>query len=357
MLYIFPFNTFIPSGDSDEAKSLIEKHRNKRGSDYIWYEELGKDLINHISRPELILEVLKQLVGFGNYYLYQVNAALVEALSLSQIQDLLQDKVGNNLIYTLQIYLNSTNIPAEANKLRRLYLKIERVRIPVIVNDRRPYIGTLVDPAEDLGIDPSRAGDHLPYAFRFGGSHDGEHWLTKTIGAEVRATAEIKGTVLTYYNTGEEGHAVMILLDNTNIIMLLKDLQILGPRIKQSPGTGGGAGFAITDKSGRPLSKVRVNAGDLIGTTAYWKISSARLFYSGYEQGEFGTFHFAFLKYEHAQQYRSNISSADGVAIDDIAMQRNAENFQKTQSKKIVVFPLSWFIPPLSPDSPVKCFK
>lgn len=86
-----------------------------------------------------------------------------------------------------------------------------------------------------------------------------------------------------------------------------------------------------------------------------WSDLGARNYYSGYNRA-FGTFHFAFLKYEKVQEYRSKIGHklekerATGVVDDEIIATLSEE-----LRKKAV--PLSWFIAALSPENPVKCFK
>lgn len=122
---------------------------------------------------------------------------------------------------------------ADRNSLAKFNTKIDSVRVPIIANDKRPYVGDMMAKDEDLGIDMSSYRQRPPfYTFRFGGAHDGEHWLTKSIGAEIRAIAGIKGIVLTYYYQGEGLWSVMIWLENTKAVLLLKDLVTLGTKIK-----------------------------------------------------------------------------------------------------------------------------
>ncbi len=205
MRKFFPSNIFIPTDGSAEAANLIKSYQNRRSSNFVWYRELGKDLIKFIDRPNFIVEVLDQLSSIYIGFMAAANAEFVEALSLDQIKNLIQDKQGYSMIDIVQIRLNTDNssytipIPLDVNKLRQLYLKIERIRIPIIVNDPRPYVGEMVGSEEDRGIDPSIAFGRIKDSLRFGGTHDGEHWLTKNIGAQVRATAGIKGIALTYY--------------------------------------------------------------------------------------------------------------------------------------------------------------
>lgn len=298
--------------------------------------------------------------------MFSASAEFVEGLTIQQIQNLLQSKAGYFLIDSVQGFIspnsNSNIVTIDPNKLRQLYMKIERVRIPIIAGDKRPYVGEVVSTDEDMGIDPSTYPQRIPYSLRFGSSHDGEHWLTKTVGAQVKATAGIKGTVLTYYFQENGVGNVMILLGNTKIVMLIKDLVTLGLKIKQAkpsypdnPNTKNINETIFIDKFGKPLDPVQLNAGDLIGTTMPWSKLGARNYYSGYD-GTFGTFHFAFLRYERVQEYRSKIGhklekeKATGIADDELIA-----TFSEDLKKKVI--PLSWFIPALSPESPVKCFK
>lgn len=289
------------------------------------------------------------------------NAAFVESLNEKQIQNLHTTVSGKYLLDSVQLRLsptlNSGNPSINSTKLTTLYMKIERIRVPIIVNDKRPYMGELVDANEDLGIDPSIALGRADYSFRFGGGHDGEHWLTKTIGAQVKATPGIKGTVLSYYYQGDGVWNVLILLDNTQIVLIIKDLVELGAKIKLAPlttrdneKTPRRDESKFTDKTGNPTSQIKLNAGDVIGTTSAWNLSSAKTFYPGFPASQVGTFHFAFMKYEFVQNYRSKATGGGGVAPDDVRDKMSEKERQSTPA-------LNWYIAPLSPLSPVKCFK
>lgn len=344
---------------SAEVTALIEKHIKKnRVNGYVWYMELGKDLVNYLARPEFIKAVLLEVSrNYTNPLMYGTAAGFAEALNSSQIQLLLGSKPGMMLINSVQGYLSFKNvsqyITTSAEKFTELYMKIERVRIPVVVGDKRPYVGDMVGASEDLGLDPSTSGENrIPFSNRFGSGHDGEHWLTNTVGAQVKATNGIKGTVLTYYaqNASFTIWNMMILLDNTRIVMLIKDLTSLGQAVLKAPKTGTGTGkLQIIDSKGNPISKVKINVGEIIGTTMSWKPDIAAKYYSSYDR-TFGSFHFAFLKYEFAQQYRSKAPNADGVADDEAIATLSPEQRKTTALIK-------WFVPVLGPESPVKCFK
>lgn len=354
----FPIVFYLPDNWSAEATALIKKHVDNRAKLSVWYAELGKDLSNYVSRPELIQEVYNQMFA-PNYQFYVVvmNAELIEQLKIAQIETLLKNKTGFKLLDLLQIslgtYKNNQYASVDVNKLNRLFLKIERVRIPIISNDKRPYVGEMVAPEEDMGIDPSISTPRIPFSNRFGGNHDGEHWLTKTIGAEVRATAGICGTVLTYYGIGYGLSAVMIHLKNTNIVMLIKDLVTIGQKIKQAkPTTRDDSKTALnetvfTNKAGNPFKPIELVSGDLIGTTTKWEKLGAKNFYQGYG-GIYGTFHFALLKLEKAQEYRSKIGHKDES--------KRGEGVTVEPGDNPNAIPLDWFIPIFSPQSPVKCF-
>ena len=272
----FSTTAFFTSDTSPEATLLIEKHVDKRGRNYVWYRELGKDLLNYVERPEFIKTVLLEVSKkYGDPLMHGTAAEFAEAINSSQIQLLLSGKAGIMLVNIVQGYLSPNNVSSyittSAEKFRELYMKIERVRIPVIVGDKRPYVGDMVSKDEDMGIDPSTSGEtRIPFSIRFGSGHDGEHWLTKTIGAQVKATAGIKGTVLTYYaqNTSFTIWNVMILLDDTRTVLLIKDLVTLGPVILKALKTRTGTGkLQIMDSKGNSLSKIKINAGEVIGTT------------------------------------------------------------------------------------------
>ena len=266
----------------------------------------------------------------------------------------------------LQPTHTSSFVNISANDFVRLYMKIESVRIPIVSGDKRPYVGEMVAADEDMGVDPSPffnpALARLPYSYRFGGGHDGEHWLTKTVGAQIKATPGIKGLVLTYYYQESGLGNTMILLDHTNIVLLIKDLVTLGPKIlsakrsyPDNAKTKSVNETMFTDKIGKPLSKSRVESDDLIGTTTVWTRLTAQSFYPGYDR-TFGTFHFIFLKYNKVQEYRSKVGHADknlrgeGVADEDVLA-------SLSEAEKKQAIPIDWFIPVLSPASPVRCFK
>lgn len=160
----FSSTAFFLSDTSPEATVLIEKHVKNRINGYIWYIELGKDLLNYLERPEFIKVVLLEVSKkYGNPLMRGTAAGFAEALNSSQIQILLNGKAGMMLMNSVQIYLNPKNvspfITTSADKFRELYMKIERVRIPVVVGDKRPYVGDMVDKDEDMGIDPSTSGE------------------------------------------------------------------------------------------------------------------------------------------------------------------------------------------------------
>lgn len=152
----------------------------------------------------------------------------------------------------------------------------------------------------------------------------------------------------------------MILLENTKVVILVKDLVTLGPKILTAKrsypdnlNTKNADEAQFLDKTGNPLKIVELKNDDLIGTTMPWSKLGAKNYYPGYDR-TFGTFHFAFLKYEKAQQYRNVIPTVTrlqgGVAFDeDIA--------KMSVSERAKAIPISWFISVLSPESPVKCFK
>lgn len=232
-------------------------------------------------------------------------------------------------------------------------------------------MGDMVGTDEDMGIEPSISDRAAPfYEYRFGAGHDGEHWLTKTVGAQVRATAEIKGTVLTrYYQEAEQGSGqlanVMILLDNTDIVMIVKDLVTIGPKITATRATTPDRESTprkdesrFTDKNGNPISTIKLVAGDLIGTTTIWSRLLAANYYPEYKR-DFGTFHFSFLKYEFAQNFRLK-KSLGGDLFQDEDIKPGEKLYTKRSAKGEMIdvrIPKSWFIAPCSPQSPVRCFK
>lgn len=371
----FYSNVYLASDDSTEIKSLIGKHIAGHGNGRVWHKELGKDLINYVSRPDFLIEAIHYLrAGYGADILYSVTTEFLENITAAQIKSLLEAKSGVVFVSEVQGWLTVSSGPfvsrsADANKLRRLFTKIERVRIPIIANDKRPYIGDMVGVDEDMGIEPSFGSNAAPfYEYRFGSGHDGEHWLTKNVGAQVKATAEIKGTVLTrYYQFAEQGSAqlanVMILLDNTDIVMIIKDLVTIGPKITATRATTPDIKHTtekdeskFTDKNGKPLSTIKLGAGDLIGTTTIWTKMIAAKYYPEYA-GKFGTFHFSFIKYKFVQEYRTlkgegtrNKTTADIANVPELTRRTVGKN-------AYIDIPKHWFIAPCSPESPVKCFK
>lgn len=352
-------NIYLSSDLTPEVRTLIGKHTGKQRNGYVWHIELGKDLVNYTSRPDFLTEVIHYLRTYGADVLYSVVSEFLNTITSPQIKSLIETKLGWALVDEIQGWLTVSGKPfdfpsVDKNQLARMNLKVDAVRVPIIANDQRPYVGDMVAKDEDLGIHTSRVPKRSPfYTYRFGGGHDGEHWLTKTIGAEVRATAGIKGIVLTIYNQEGGLWTVMILLDDTNVVLLLKDFLKLGAKIQQgkirtfpdNAATKTINESMFTDRQGKPVSNIRVEAGDLIGTTTTW------------ENGKYGTFHFALLKYEKVQEYRTKVGAgASGVGEDDLVKEiiKKAKMLQMIAK---VPIPLSWFISALSPESPVKCFK
>ncbi len=151
----------------------------------------------------------------------------------------------------------------------------------------------------------------------------------------------------------------MILLRNTQIVLIIKDLVTLGSKFTDNKHlllttpddhkTRQKDESKFVDKNGNPISKVLLKNRDIIGTTNRWETDTTKRYYSGYD-GVFGTFHFAFMKKEFVQYYRSNATGGSGVAPDDLRNQLDPKERAKNPA-------LSWYIPVLSPESPVKCFK
>lgn len=370
-------NIYLASDFLTEIKALINKHIAKNRNGYVWYIELGKDLTNCISRPDFLREMFSYLRVQETGVLYQIVIEFLENITEAQIKSLLESKDGVFLLGDIQVWFSADGIifnskAADRNKMRELFTKIERVRIPVIVKDPRPYIGEMVGADEDRGIEPTPGPNPRPsYAYRFGGNHDGEHWLTESANAQIKATAEIKGTVLTrYYQEAEGGGGqvanVLIHLDNTDIVMIIKDLVTLGPKTQAvRASTPDNRNTKIdesrfTDKNGNPISKIKLVAGDLIGTTMRWKDIGAAKYYPEYNR-EFGTFHFGFIYYKFVQEYRrlKGIGYRDGIATDvatDVSELTTIYDVI-TKKPKMTKLPMNWFIAPCSPESPVKCFK
>lgn len=131
----------------------------------------------------------------------------------------------------------------------------------------------------------------------------------------------------------------------------------LGQKVKQAPKTTPDNDKTakdeskFTDRSGNPTSKIKLNAGDVIGTTMQWNLSPATAkYYPNYSNLKPGTFHFAFLKYEYVQQYRSKATGGGGVAPDEVRDKMTPQEREKTPA-------LGWYVAPCSPESPVRCFK
>jgi len=136
----------------------------------------------------------------------------------------------------------------------------------------------------------------------------------------------------------------MILLDNTDIVMIIKDLETLGPKtqavsasIPNNDATKTKDESRFTDKNGRPLSNIKLNPGDLIGTTTKWKPPGAPKYYSEYNR-EFGTFHFGFIYYKFVQQYRTLKGEGYKNNIQaDLAMDVS----ELVNTKEVIKFPIN----------------
>lgn len=82
-----------------------------------------------------------------------------------------------------------------------------------------------------------------------------------------------------------------------------------------------------------------------------------------WDNGKYGTFHFAILKYEKAQEFRTRKSSVANIADNELIAKMTAEANSiknpklKKQALGQIPFPFDWFINVLSPESPVRCFK
>ncbi len=201
--------------------------------------------------------------------------------------------------------------------------------------DDRPYIGDMVPTNANDGLETLNGSD------RFGTGHDGSHWLTHAAGTPVSGIAGLTGTVLTYYNqyVGKDTNwAVLILLDDKQTVLIIKDLQSLSSKIMQAPRTSSG-NTALFNKNGSPKSKVRLEVGDKIGetqaSTAFNKVG--------------GMFHFGFIKAEYVQQFR-DLKAKGGDVFDGTPAQILA-----MQKQGYTVIPLNWFIAPCGNGSPARC--
>ncbi|HMQ05501.1 MAG TPA: RHS repeat-associated core domain-containing protein [Pyrinomonadaceae bacterium] len=214
-----------------------------------------------------------------------------------------------------------------------------------VQTDDRPNIGGMLG-ENDAGWDPAPGYGYTPEgARRFGEGHDGEHRSSRGPGADIKAIAGLTGTVLqTFVQEPKFGlYTTMILLQKTNIVLILKDIVEPGPKILAALSTS----TSFTDKSGNPTSKVEIGVGDLIGKTMPWTKGS-------------GTFHFAFIKMEFAQRWRNELRAANNVnhtytpALESRTEIRKGVRYLK-DSTTGRASPMSWWIVPCGSASPVRC--
>lgn len=79
-------NVYLASGDSAEIKTLIGKHITKHGNGYVWYKELGKDLMNYLARPDFLFEAIEYVrAAYGAEILYSVTTEFLEMITAAQI--------------------------------------------------------------------------------------------------------------------------------------------------------------------------------------------------------------------------------------------------------------------------------
>lgn len=109
---------------------------------------------------------------------------------------------------------------------------------------------------------------------------------------------------------------------------------------------------SFTNKSGQATNKIKINDGDVIGQTMPWN------------GGEVGTFHFAFIKYEFAQQWRKELRAAYSVkgGVPDTYTPAAEGRYEVTGGVRHLkgfphtrVSPLSWWVNPCGTSSPVRC--
>lgn len=335
----FPASVYIPSDLSAEAKTLIEKHVGSPHNRFARFEDLAKDLVNFISRPDLIYEVFRQIIYNPEYnsYQYPTAAKFAETLTDSQILKLTETRPGNFLLNKLFNILKSSSAnknPTIANAAVKLLMRIESVRFQIIANDKRPLIADMVEnndglyqPRDEKTLDDLWLMERN--AFHFGIGHDGEHILGNQNGSRVKAIAGLTGVVLTYYS--QDGtFAVDILLEDSKTVLVIKDLINLSLLIKSAPCSTKGLvkhnnGIAkFIDKNGRPISKVKIGVGETLGYTRKW---------SGNENKSATGMHFTIVKYEFVQQFREALGAGVNSALEHP----------------------NWFIVPCSSESPLRC--
>jgi RHS repeat-associated protein len=162
-------------------------------------------------------------------------------------------------------------------------------------DESKPRIADMVTPNNGVGKD--RNGN---YRFAVGPDgtvgHDGDHVLGASTGSTVSAINGLTGVVLTRFDQGYGDFTTFILIDGTDLVMVLKDLHDPGDQIRKAPVTTP-AKPNFMNKNGTPQSKVTVKAGDFIGRTNTWTDPVTQT-----------GMHFGFVRREFIQEYRINIS-------------------------------------------------
>lgn len=346
-------SVYVPSDLSAEAKTLIEKHVGSPHNRFARFEDLAKDLVNFISRPDLIYEVFRQIIYNPEYksYQYPTAAKFAETLTDSQILKLTETRPGNFLLNKLFNIFKSSSAnknPTIANAAVKLIMRIESVRFQIIANDKRPLIADMVENNEGL-YQPrdEKTLDDLwlmeRNAFHFGIGHDGEHILGNRNGSRVKAIAGLTGIILTYHKMlPANNYAVYILLNDNRNVIVLKDLINLSPTILKAPSSTKIEDKVpiFIDKKGKPISTVKIGVGETIGFTAKW---------NGNINSSATGLHFTIVKYQFVQQFRKFLVDIGIVFAKDAREHTNkGDELIKNNYK-------NWLIVPCSSESPVRC--
>jgi hypothetical protein len=159
--------------------------------------------------------------------------------------------------------------------------------------------------------------------------------------------------VLTYFAIEKDNWSVMILLEDKKTVLWIKDLKNLSAKVRRAPmSTASNPSF--TDKKGNPLSKVKLNLGDLIAKPNLTVVVDTEL-----GKKTYGSFHISVVKYEFIQKLRTTLGA--GALVDNIPSMADDSRVNTVKGIMYVdqgpqrALRKSWYMDPCSANSTVRC--
>lgn len=265
---MFDFEVFVPGEFSAEAEAVIAKYKKPQSQSTYYFDQLGRDLVDYLDKPELIKEIF--IIVDNKYGSYTSVLPMVfhfaDALKDNQIQKLGDSYIGSQLLDQIMSLLLNVNPYAAklsdktngGNKFKQLFTKIQRNRIAQNNSNSKPYIGDIV---------PNNTG----VSDRFGTGHDGSHIRSPKAGGNVVTIEALKGIVIRQYlqetvvisGVTTTLYAVWVLLKN-GIVVVYKDLITVDAKLKKLEL---GKLYLLRNN---PTSRMSVSTRDIIGTIRPW---------------------------------------------------------------------------------------